>query len=191
MKRSIALLLISMFLLTTVSADIRHIGNTGIGKANTLEFILYDANQIRDWVGNNGHIVSHIPTGDSGLEWPKGSGLTAVFASGLWVAGIVDGEVRSAAAEYTSEFQPGIIIYDPVTQTSSGPDNPNDARFQVSSINKGDSGDLNSPNFNREYATWPAADGAPAHDGEFFTDDNQNGVWDDGEAFEDFNADGI
>ena len=191
MRRLITLLLASLVLLSAVSADIRHIGNMGLNKANTLEFILYDANQIRDWIGNNGHIVSHIPTGDAGLEWPKGSGLTAVFASGLWVAGMVDGEVRSAAAEYTSEFQPGTILYDPATQVSSGPDNPNDARFQVSSINKGDSGDLTSPNFNREYATWPAADGAPAHDGEFFTDDNLNGIWDVGEPFDDFNADGV
>ncbi len=61
----------------------------------------------------------------------------------------------------------------------------------MSSINKGDSGDLNSPNFNREYATWPAGDGAPAHDGEYFTDANDNGVWDVGEEFEDFNADGV
>ncbi|MBC8193331.1 MAG: hypothetical protein H8E18_13180, partial [FCB group bacterium] len=135
--------------------------------------------------------VSHIPTGDSGLEWPKGSGYTAVFASGLWVAGMVDGSVRSAAAEFTSEFQPGIIIYDPVTQTSSGPDSPNDARFQVSSIDKGDNADVTSPNYNREYSTWPAADGAPAHDGEFFTDTNLNGVWDDGEPWDDFDVDGI
>ena len=192
MKRIIAVMLSVILFATGGLADVRSLGNSSnLAKANTLEFILYDANQIRSWVGNNGHIVSHIPTGDSGLEWPKGSGYTAVFASGLWVAGMVDGSVRSAAAEFTSEFQPGIIIYDPVTQTSSGPDSPNDARFQVSSIDKGDNADVTSPNYNREYSTWPAADGAPAHDGEFFTDTNLNGVWDDGEPWDDFDVDGI
>ena len=192
MKRIIAVMLSVILFATGGFADVRSLGNSSnLTKANTLEFILYDANQIRSWVGNNGHIVSHIPTGDSGLEWPKGSGYTAVFASGLWVAGMVDGSVRSAAAEFTSEFQPGIIIYDPVTQTSSGPDSPNDARFQVSSIDKGDNADVTSPNYNREYSTWPAADGAPAHDGEFFTDTNLNGVWDDGEPWDDFDVDGI
>ena len=192
MKHIIAVMLSVILFATGGLEDVRSLGNSSnLAKANTLEFILYDANQIRSWVGNNGHIVSHIPTGDSGLEWPKGSGYTAVFASGLWVAGMVDGSVRSAAAEFTSEFQPGIIIYDPVTQTSSGPDSPNDARFQVSSIDKGDNADVTSPNYNREYSTWPAADGAPAHDGEFFTDTNLNGVWDDGEPWDDFDVDGI
>ena len=192
MKKYIALVLTILFLVTSMSADVRSLGNSsGLTKASTLEFILYDANQIRSWVGNNGHIVSHIPTGNSGLEWPSGSGNAAVFASGLWVAGMVDGEIRSAAAEYTSEFQPGIIIYDEVNGVSSGPDSPNDARFQVSSINKTDNSDDSSPNFNREFATWPSADGAPAHDGEYFTDANDNGVWDVGEEYLDFDFDGM
>ncbi len=163
-----------------------------VGKTSTLEFIQFDVNDIRAWVGNNGQIVSNIPTGDAGLEWKKGTGLTAVFASGLWTAGKVNGEIRSAASEFTSEFNPGSIIYNPLTPTVAGvPDNPNDTRFQVSSINKGDSSNPASPNFNREYATWPSSDGAPAHDGEIFTDVNKNGVYDDGEPYEDFNLDGV
>jgi len=191
MKQLFVITLSLVLILTAGFADVRRLGNSSsLSKGATLEFILYDANQIRSWVGNNGHIVSHIPTGDAGLEWPSGTGNTAVFASGLWVVGKVDGDIRSAAAEFTSEYQPGIIIYDPVTGTPVGPDSPNDARFQVSSINKTDNADVTSPNFNREYATWPAADGAPAHDGEFFTDVNENGVWDTGEPWDDFNVNG-
>ncbi len=167
-------------------------GQAGLGKEATLEFVQYDANQIRAWIGNNGHIVSHVPTGSSGLEWPKFSTLTAVFASGLWVAGIVDGEIRSAAAEFSTEYQPGVILYDPITGTSSGPDNPNDVRFQVSSIDKGDGSNPDDPTtYNREYATWPSGDGAPAHDGEYFEDANANGVWDEGESYTDFDNDGV
>ncbi|NQV42061.1 MAG: hypothetical protein HQ506_06870 [Candidatus Marinimicrobia bacterium] len=191
--KQIVIASLSLILLVSAGfADVRRLGNSsGLSKPGTLEYILYDANQIRSWVGNNGHIVSHIPTGDAGLEWPSGSGNTAVYASGLWVAGKVGEDIRSAAAEFSSEFQPGIIIYDPATQTPSGPDSPNDARFQVSSINKTDNADVTSPDFNREYATWPAADGAPAHDGEFFNDTNLNGVWDDGEPWDDFDVDGM
>ena len=165
---------------------------TGVlSKTNTLEYILFDANQINAWVGNNGEIVSSAVTGDAGLEWPAGSGKTAVFQSGLWLAGKVNGDLRTAASEFVSEFQPGSIIYDPTTPTIPGtPDNPNDARFQVSSINKGDSPDPESSDYNREYATWPASDGAPAHDGEYFTDTDGNGVWDVGEEYEDFNING-
>lgn len=161
----------------------------GLAKPNTLEYIQFDANQIRAWVGNNGEIVSYNMTGDAGLEWPKGSARTAVFQSGLWVAGKIDGEIVTAAAEYSSEFRPGKIILEPGSDPY--PDNPSDARYQVWSINKGDSPDPTSPNYNREYAGWPIADGAPGHDGEYFTDSNGNGVWDDGEEFEDYNGDGV
>jgi len=164
-----------------------------LSKPATLEYIQFDANQIRCWVGNNGEIVSYNVTGNSGLEWPKGSGNFAVFQSGLWVLGKVDGDLRSAACEYSSEFSPGKIIYNPHPDSVEAgvADNPSDARYQVSSINKGDSSDPSSADFNREYATWPVADGAPAHDGEYFTDLDANGVWDEEEPFEDFNLNGV
>jgi hypothetical protein len=41
-------------------------------------------------------------------EVPKGSGSNAIFASGLWIGGIVDDELRMAAATYSDwEFFPG------------------------------------------------------------------------------------
>lgn len=193
--KKISLILLALIVSSTMLfGDLKHGTVNSLGKTNTLEFILYDANQIRSWVGNNGHIVSHIPTGNSGLEWPKGSGNSAVFASGLWIAGKVDGEIRSAAAEYASEFQPGSMAYVPGSGVGGTPNNSNDARFQVSSINKNDSSDPTSPDYNREYASWPATDGAPAHDGEYFTDDFADGiegVRDPEEAFVDFNGDGV
>ncbi len=188
---------ISLILLTLLVSssmlfgDLKNGTVSSLGKNNTLEFILYDANQIRSWVGNNGHIVSHIPTGNSGLEWPKGSGKSAIYASGLWIAGKVDGEVRSAAAEYSSEYQPGSMDYDPTTGVVGVANNPNLANFQVSSVNKNDSSNPNSSDYNREFATWPASDGAPSHDGEYFIDDNENGLYDLEEEFTDFNNDGL
>ncbi|MCK5682563.1 hypothetical protein KAJ27_00520, partial [bacterium] len=171
--------------------------NLTLQKTSILEFDHFDVNNIKSWIGNNGHIVSYIPAGDAGLEWPQGSGLTAVFASGLWVAGYVENaegqlEIRSAAAEFTSEFSPGSIDYDPSTPEISGiPASSKNPKFQVYTINSGDSSDPSDlDHYNREYASWPASDGAPAHDGDYFTDINGNGVYDSGEPYEDFSNDG-
>jgi hypothetical protein len=192
MKNKIFTLAIILLISSTlISAAPRKVGQLTFPKPGTLEYVLYDVNQIRAWTGNNGEIVSYHVTGDAGLEWPKGSGKTAVFQAGLWVAGLVDGGIRTACAEYTSEFNPGKITYDPKTPNQAGtPDNPANVRYQVWSINKGDSPDPASPKYNREYAMWPVADGAPAHDGEYFTDENGNGSYDDGETFEDYNLNG-
>ncbi len=189
-KRIFLIFMATTVLTSMLMGDLRQATSSTLDKTNTLEFVLYDANQIRAWFGNNGHFVSHIPTGNSGLEWPSGSGNTAVFASGLWIIGTVDGELRSAVAEYSSEFQPGSIDYDPSTGVVGVPNNPVNPHFQVSSINKTDSSDPNNPNYNREYDTWPASDGAPAHDGEYFTDDNNDGFYNIDEDYEDFNGDG-
>lgn len=156
----------------------------------SLEFNLFGGNRIHNWIGNNGHTVSHIPTGNSGLEWPAYSGKTAVFAAGPWFVGTVDDQIRSAATEFTSEFAPGNIPYDTQTQQPLGQSLPTSPEFQVYHIQEGDSPDPSHPNFNWEYADWPAGDGAPAHDGEHFEDENENGVWDTGEPFEDYNQDG-
>ena len=175
-------------LISSVFAEDR--SSSRLLKSSTLEFSLYSGNQIRNWIGNNGHLASHIPTGDAGLEWPSGSGNTAVFASGIRVIGRVNGNLRSAAAEFTSEWTPGTILYDTETRlpTSDSPVNTPDE--QIYMIERGNSSDLNSPSYKREYATWPSSAGAPAHDGEYFEDLNENGVWDNNETYEDFDQDG-
>ncbi|MBC8375173.1 MAG: T9SS type A sorting domain-containing protein [FCB group bacterium] len=175
-------------LLNSVFAENRE--SNSLSKASTLEFGLLDGNQIRNWIGNNGHLVSHIPTGDSGLEWPTGTGLTSVFASGIWVMGMVDGDLRSAAAEFSSEWGPGTIPYDTETQQPISDVPLNTPDEQVYIIERNNSSDIESPQYNREYATWPASDGALAHDGEHFEDLNGNGLWENNETFEDFDLDG-
>ena len=159
-------------------------------KPSTREFELFEGNNIRNFIGNNGHLVSHIPTGNDGLEWPAGSGKTAGFASGIWVLGQVDGEIRSAAAEYTSEWTPGIIPYDTQTRLPTSDTPLNTPDHQIYYIQKGNSSDPSSEDYNREFATWPVSDGAPAHDGEYFTDLNNNGLWEAYESYEDFDGNG-
>jgi len=83
----------------------------------TVEHVVWDGNQISSIHGNHGDDASYHVTGNSGLEWPKGSGKLAVFQSGIWLAsgrskapgGSWVDELRTAAAEYTVEFVPGSI----------------------------------------------------------------------------------
>jgi hypothetical protein len=82
-----------------------------------VEHVIWDGNQISSVHGNHGDDASYHVTGNSGLEWPKGSGKLAVFQSGIWLAsgrskapgGAWVDELRTAAAEYTVEFVPGSI----------------------------------------------------------------------------------
>lgn len=66
-----------------------------------------DAGRINMFTTNYGTIAWDQTSGGAGLVWPRGSGLTAVFASGLWLGCTVNGEVRTVVAEYSSEYGPG------------------------------------------------------------------------------------
>ena len=62
------------------------------------------------WSTNFGSVAWDLTTGNSGLEFPKGSGKTAIFAGGLWLGAHVNGEVRTVVAEYSYEFGPGNMV---------------------------------------------------------------------------------
>src|SRR5690606_14892407 len=68
-----------------------------------------DVNNVRADLYNTGQLF--YPAGP-GYEVPKGSGNHAIFATGLWIGGLADGELRMAAATYAQvgedyEFFPG------------------------------------------------------------------------------------
>ena len=116
---------------------------------------LLDANRVAVWVTNRGVLGRHPDTGNAGFYFPAGSNKTVLYTAGLWVAGKVDGEVRTACADYNSEYQPGLILPDGTA------DDPSKPRYRVYRIRRGDSADPSSPNYNPDYAEWPVADGAP------------------------------
>ena len=152
----------------------------------------FDRNQIRAYLTNQGDLITYSATNDAGLEWPRGSGLTAIFQTGHWLVGKVNDQIRTSVIDYTSEYNPGTVRYDPATPAIPGqPHNPDSIRFRIYKIQRGDSPDPASPLFNPDYLNWPVADGAPANDGEYFTDGNGNQVYDIGEPFEDFNRNSV
>ncbi len=123
-------------------------------KSAVLEYGKFDGNRIAFYVENTGAYITYHATGNAGLEWPKGSNKTADFAAGIWVAGKVrgTGELRTAAAEYQSEFQPGKII-------GGVPDDPEAPKYKIWKIT---SKDLEEPS--NDYLNWPVEDGAPWED---------------------------
>ncbi len=114
-----------------------------------------DANRITMWLTNFGSLGRHPETGNAGFYFPTGSDKTAIYAAGLWVAGKVNGVICTACSQYSTEFQPGVILPD------GSPADPEDPRFRVYKIRPGDSADPGDPNYNPDYAEWPAEDGAP------------------------------
>lgn len=114
-------------------------------------------NRIGTYLTNDGAIVDWHPTGSAGMEWPVGSGKTINFASGLWLAGLKNGELATALSEFVSEFQPGSVTgWSP--GTAGIPADPEDSRFHVYFINQENA---LHPTENPDYANWPVADGAP------------------------------
>jgi hypothetical protein len=130
-----------------LGADGSRIQSAAFEKASILSTGAFDGNRINTDLENNGMIVSHRVSGHSGFEWPKGNATYAIFASGLWLAGDVNGEKRTAVAEYGPEFVSG-------PYGSDGND-PADRLYKVNKV------DLQNPDANPDFAAWPVDKGAP------------------------------
>ena len=115
--------------------------------SNSPSFKLFDVNRIGAWISNEGEFTSFRITNNAGMEWPIGSSKTINFQSGIWIAGLVDGEIRTAVAEYVTEFRGGTY--------ESYPDNPDSIRYRIYSIDK-----FSGPG-DEDWDNWPASDGAP------------------------------
>lgn len=119
-----------------------------LAKTTVLSSEQFNGNSIASWMQNTGQIVSEHVTGNSGMEWPRGSTRTIDYASGLWLVGkTASGEVRTACTEYATEFQAGPILAD---GTASDTD---DEIYRIYKINRDGTGD---------WDVWPFDQGAPA-----------------------------
>ncbi|HEX7070254.1 MAG TPA: hypothetical protein VF190_05595, partial [Rhodothermales bacterium] len=124
-----------------------------------------DVNNVRADLYNTGQLF--YPAGP-GYEVPKGSGNHAVFATGLWIGGLADGELRMAAATYAQfgedyEFFPG-----PLNDDGSVP-NPNDCS-QYDVMYKVSRADIiayeETGTATNAMINWPYQLGAPVTDGD-------------------------
>jgi hypothetical protein len=118
---------------------------------------IFDVNRIDCDIMNNGMFVSHIQSGRSGLQWPKGNGTGTIYASGVWYGGIVNGDVRVSAAEFTGEFASGSWNSDHA-----------DPIHQIYKVSKND---LTDPIRSTDFQNWPISLGAP------WIDNDKNGKY--------------
>jgi hypothetical protein len=116
---------------------------------------ILDANQIAMWMINNGSFARHPENGNSGLYYPPGTEKNLVYVAGLWIAGKVNGEIRTACADYNIEYQGGVIL------PTGLPDDPLLQKYRIYKIKPGDSSDPSSANYNIDYAEWPIENSAP------------------------------
>ncbi|MHB1049556.1 MAG: FlgD immunoglobulin-like domain containing protein [Bacteroidota bacterium] len=148
-------------------------GGQSLQKSSIREWKFFDVNSIYCTINSAGPYADYLRTNSSGLYWPKGTINTAVYTSGLWIVGKhrESGAIRTATQYYRNEFQPGPIsgVYNTSTNDLSVASDPQDSRFRIYKITKGD----NSSN-NIDYAEWPGDLGAP------YNDVNNNGQWDKG-----------
>jgi hypothetical protein len=106
-----------------------------------------DANNIDMFVTNHGSFAYDIPSSDAGLFFPKGTNRQAVFASGIWIGGQLDGDIRVTVGEFSQEFAPG-----PMVNGEASVDGPQNRTFKISRKEGPGTTDWNE---------WPAHLGAP------------------------------
>lgn len=156
----------------------------------------FNINNISTFFKNDGESDIN-PNGNSGFEFPKGSGKTAVFQSGFLWGGIVDGQVRVGGSVYRQGTVPGKILNSGVPANQLVAENPDAANVRMYRVRPDvippdgprpadyTEGDVSSEErdegapassiideYYRDWRDWPGADGAP------FTDLNGNGVYD-------------
>ncbi len=78
----------------------------------------FDANRIFCFMQANGIVVSNDVTGGSGLLWQQEKHSVG-YMSGLGMIGKINGELRTAWCEYSSEFTPGPAPDDAIDSSAS------------------------------------------------------------------------
>ncbi|HKJ82381.1 MAG TPA: T9SS type A sorting domain-containing protein [Ignavibacteriaceae bacterium] len=165
---------LSLFLVNIAFAS----GKNGGDKTKTLNkttdairYTHFNINKISTFIYNNGD-ADLANNSNSGLIYPKGSGKTAVFESGLVWGGKVDGQIRVGGSTYGSGLLPGKIISKGVAA------NPEDIKNRVYRVRPDyKTADLSSEvndregtpdqireQYKKDWIEWPAADGAPYKD---------------------------
>ena len=175
---------LSIFLLLAAFAfmDVRAEG--GDKKSNTLNkitgspsYIKFNINRISTWFKNDGESDIN-PDGNSGFEYPRRSGKTAIFQAGLVWAGRVNGQVRAGGSSYRQGTVPGKILNFGVPAEQLIGEDPNLSNvrnyrvrpdYLTGSVQaeiddgEGSESEIRAA-YERDWMEWPAADGAPFKD---------------------------
>jgi len=95
-----------------------------------------NVNNIECYIQNNGKIGEHPETGGDGFFYPKGQrNSSIIFTGGIWVVGKIGDDIRTACADYSTEFQPGMILPDGNADDATKPE------YKIYKYNRGDAVD--------------------------------------------------
>ncbi len=90
-----------------------------------------DINNLSMVVTNTGSFAYDKSGSTSGgLEFPKASGKTVVFAGGLWLGALVNGAPRVTVSEYSDDYRPGAIL------ANGQPDDPAKPEYKVYKLDR-------------------------------------------------------
>lgn len=171
------ILLIILCLLTAAAAlqaqDKGTHGTNRLYKTNGKpHYTKLNINNISTYVYDNGNSDMGLNAYSAGFTYPKGSGKTAVYASGLQWGAKVNGKISAGGSFYLQGLQPGKIIS---TGKPADPEDPSGRIFRVRPDYKtaslcnetGDEGlseDAIRAQYAKDWLEWPAQDGAPYND---------------------------
>ena len=180
--KSIKYLSIFLLLVAFAFMDVRAEG--GDKKSNTLTKITgspvykkFNINRISTFFKNDGESDIN-PNGNSGFEYPRRSGKTAIFQAGLVWAGKVNGQIRAGGSSYRQGTVPGKILNSgvPAEQLIGEDPNLDNVRnyrvrpdYLTGSVQaeiddgEGSESEIRAA-YERDWMDWPTADGAPFED---------------------------
>ncbi|MEP7146816.1 MAG: hypothetical protein ABI792_07380, partial [bacterium] len=104
-----------------------------------------DANAISTWYRTNGSFNRDPVTQNAGFVWPKGTGKTARYASGLWLGCVSGNDTLTAVAVYSYDYLPGYVDGNGAPRTDPG--------YRIYKIDKGNT-------TSEDYTNWPVNQGA-------------------------------
>ena len=123
MQKLIIIFLITLFFVASFAAENKSKSNKrSLSKISEISDTWFDVNRMNGVYRNNGTWLYDNIAGTWGLEWPKGSGLSPMYACGQWIGAIVDGEVRVAGIQHdATEYWAGEITEPFVAASSRAP----------------------------------------------------------------------
>ena len=107
-SRTLVLFMVTSALVVTSVANARNASGTRVAVVSDTAAL--DVNDLRLLISNDGMLPWPGDITGGALEFPRGTGRSAIFQGGPWMAAKVGGSIRGAVAEYTTEFGPGVIM---------------------------------------------------------------------------------
>ena len=173
-----------LFLLLLNSVEIKPEDEKPVRKENGFNTVAgfpvykkFNINNISTWIKNDGEADIN-PNGNSGFEYPRRSGKTAIFQSGLLWGGKVNGQVRVGGSVYRQGTVPGKILNSGVPAEELIGEDPNLDNVRCyrvrpdyitgsvqAEIDDGEGTETEiRAAYERDWFDWPANDGAPYED---------------------------